>query len=799
VKGARASSGLRIRALGVGFGAALVVVLAHLWVLMVRDQEVWARRSYENRWAFRSVPSLRGRVLDARGQVLAQDEPTTRVSLHYLRFRLRHCVGAAVHGATVCKRLEPGYEQVRYGYQSGDYGPRQAARDLLSMPVQAIEPGVLPKKVTSQLATYATTVLSQVGEVTRRQAYRAMREAAQSGARLGIGDVLDAPRAALLVRFDERLRELQELGRRLYEEQLAAADRRGVDAKQLKDLMQRLEELRDASFRRLQVTWKDDFGEEQTGSYLEELRTPIADEVSFDVAAVLRVDSARHAGVFVEPSVRRRVDVREGTALHALLGRVNWLDRTAAQTDRMQELLTGEVPRTWIERYMDERMPGEWAEELVPEGLVADEARLLMIEEARRRYRRELMTRERRGVTGAEAWFNDELMGQLGMRFVEHDGKRREQALWSHLRVESGVDVQLTLDARLQEIAEAAVQATWRGYRGGYEASGRPDKAEKVEAAIALIDANSGDVLAFAGAPIVTDNARHVPGVMWVGNGSIGSVAKPFVLVDYLESARLGREHLPLGDVEACQGYYDSPFVRMRLRCGSAHWQAGSDPRAALAKSCNCFFYQVGEGLGEAGVGRAYRRFGLVAPDGAGDPHGLCWQEELRGVSVARGSVDMKRPLPSRSIGYGLQVSPVYVARAYAGLATGVLPTLGIRLGEERDRVRLDVAEESLEVVRAGLRDVLTRGTGRGLVTLRDLGASGKTGTAELTSAGDNNAWFAGYLPGASAGGVRLAFCAVVYFVPDSEHGAEAAGGLLESVLRQVARDPELSWRYLPR
>jgi cell division protein FtsI/penicillin-binding protein 2 len=84
-------------------------------------------------------------------------------------------------------------------------------------------------------------------------------------------------------------------------------------------------------------------------------------------------------------------------------------------------------------------------------------------------------------------------------------------------------------------------------------------------------------------------------------------------------------------------------------------------------------------------------------------------------------------------------------------------------------------------------------------VTLRDLGASGKTGTAELTSAGDNNAWFAGYLPGASAGGVRLAFCAVVYFVPDSEHGAEAAGGLLEGVLRQVARDPKLSWRYLPR
>ena len=316
---------------------------------------------------------------------------------------------------------------------------------------------------------------------------------------------------------------------------------------------------------------------------------------------------------------------------------------------------------------------------------------------------------------------------------------------------------------------------------------------------MAVIDARTGDVLAFAGAPVSTQSARHVPGVMWLGNGSVGSVAKPFVLVDYLESARLGRQHLPLTEVEACQGYYDSPFVRMRLRCGSAHWQAGSDPRSALAKSCNCFFYQVGEGLTEAGVARAYKRFGLLAADDPGDPHALCWQDELQGISVARSSVDMRRPLPSRSIGYGLQVSPVYVARAYAGLATGTLPTLGLRAGEARDKVRLDVAAESLELVRAGLRDVLTRGTGRGLTTLRDLGASGKTGTAELTSAGDNNAWFAGYLPGASADGVQLAFCAVVYFVPDSEHGAEAAGGLLETVLRGVARDPELAWRYLPR
>ena len=216
---ARSSSSARIGVLAVVFAAALVAVLVHLFWLMVQEQDVWTRRSYENRWAFRSVPSLRGRVLDRTGVEVASDEATTRVFVHYLRFRLRHCVGAAVHGASVCQAIDDPQGDWRYDYGDGLRGARQAARDLFSMPVEAIEPGVLPKDVTAQLATYATTVLSQVGGLSRRQAYRAMREAAQSGQRLGIGDVLPIPRAALLERYDARLRDLHDLSGRLLVEQ----------------------------------------------------------------------------------------------------------------------------------------------------------------------------------------------------------------------------------------------------------------------------------------------------------------------------------------------------------------------------------------------------------------------------------------------------------------------------------------------------------------------------------------------------------------------------------------------------
>lgn len=809
MRAARSTSSTRIRVLAAVFGAALLAVLGHLSLLMVRDQSVWARRSYENRWAFRSVPSLRGRLLDRKGAEIARDEATTRVSVHYLRFRLRHCVGAAVHGASVCQAIDDPDGAWRYAYREGARGARQAARDLFSMPVRAIEPGVLPKDVTAQLATYATTVLSQVGEVSRRQAYRAMREAGQSGEVLGIGDVLSTPRAVLLERYDERLLELRELSSRLHiEQQRLAADRsgsrvgaapsvEGVPARAT--LLDKLDELRVASFEKEQVTWTNDDGELQKGSLIEEIRVPVADEVSFDIAAVLRVDAGRHAGIGVEPSVRR-VRVLEGVpAFDALLGRVNWLDRTIAAYGRLRAKLTGIVPRTWVDRYLDEQMPDGWVEELVPEGLVDDEARLLMIDEARRRYERELMVRERRGVTGFEAWFNAELMGQLGMRFVEHDGSRREHALWSHLDVESGRDVQVTIDSELQVIAERLVHDAWSTYDryyAGLEDPARRAARDNVEAAIVVIDAQTGDVLACAGAPITTANARHVPGVMWLGNGSIGSVAKPFVLVEQLESGRLGRPHLSADAVEECSGTFR--YRGMTLRCGTAHWGGGKSPRDALAKSCNCYFYQVGVGLGEDAVRRAYERFGLLEPE-VSPNYDLCWQDRLQGISAALGTLDTQRPLPSRSIGYGVQASPLYVARAYAGLATGVLPTLGLRVGESRDRVTLPASEATLDVVRAGLDDVVQRGTARDLLWLAELGVRGKTGTAERTKYGDNNAWFAGYLPGESAAGHQLAFCSVIYFVPNQSHGGDTAGALAQDFFRAVSFDPELRWRYLPR
>ena len=133
-----------------------------------------------------------------------------------------------------------------------------------------------------------------------------------------------------------------------------------------------------------------------------------------------------------------------------------------------------------------------------------------------------------------------------------------------------------------------------------------------------------------------------------------------------------------------------------------------------MAESCNSFFYQAGLGIGSVGVTRALQRFGLSEPN-PGEEFYQCWQPRVRGLPIAVPRIDTNIRLAQRSIGYGVQVAPLYVARAYAAIATGVLSEVGFRLGDRRRQVVFGDLAESLDVVRRGMADCVTRGTARKL------------------------------------------------------------------------------------
>jgi cell division protein FtsI/penicillin-binding protein 2 len=768
----------RIGLLAVVFGAALLVVTTHLWLLMVGDHAVWAARSHENRWAFRSVPSMRGALRDRTGRLLAYDEPGIELSLYYLRFRLRHPVGAAVHGATLWAAEQEHGIGTTYSYSEGVLGPRAAARDLLALPVEFVRPGRLPKHLAASLAFSAVTVLSACSGQPRKRVYAALRQAAQRQGSMPLGDVLGEPsRDALLAAYDALVDSLQGLDAELQREQRTLPEGGGERAVPV--LSEQLERLRRASLAGERTVRTRPDGQREPGDLLETIARPFADRVSFELAARLRTGGLHHPGLEVSPSVHRVRCEPVGTALRALLGNVSDLDR--AQPDE-----------AWLSRYVARELPPDWLDDMVPAAAVGDAERERFQDEARRSYERELLLAERRGVSGVESAFDGDLMGRLGMRLVEHDARRREHVLWSHLQVEAGADVTLSFDLPLQRLAEDVVR---RQHAAMAALHPEPRDRALVEAALAVIDARSGDVLAFAGAPVPGASPMHVPGVFWHGNGSLGSVVKPFVLVEQLQAEAAGRAHRPTGELQPCTGSYR--VGHRSVRCSHAHGDDGTDPVQALGESCNAFFFQSVEGLGAEGLARGLRRFGLLPPAGPEDPFAACWQGSVRGLWVAAPRMYTREALLMRAIGYGVEASPLSVARAYAALATGRLPTLGLLPGERRATVPLGDVEAELEVVRSGLRACIETGTARGLTALADFQVHGKTGTAEIGKQDQNNAWFAGYLPFTGRDGVQLCFCGVVYWVRDKVHGGDAAGQLVADLLTRMQDDAELHGRYL--
>lgn len=790
----------RIAVLGGCLFAGLVIVLGHLYGHMVVDHEVWARRSHQNRWTFRSVPDLRGTLRDRSGAPLAWDEPTMELAVHYERFRVWHAVGAAVHGATAWARLQPGGEGTDYGYLDGRLGPDAAARDLLAMPVAALRPGAYDKAVTTDLGTLATTVLAAATGLPRKQVFQALRQAALFDRAARIGDVMPGFTYDELVANHARL--LEQL--RGFDADLVAEQRRrDPDHAAASLLFPELEKLREASLLHTRVEWPGEAarkapadgeapeqGEARPAEegeappadqreLVEAVAAPFVEHVPFELAARLRVGAADHPGFVVSPSVQRVTALAEGTPMRALLGLVVDVSRL-------------EHPAEWLAAYPRRELSESWSSDLVPaEAAPTAEDRERMEKAAEATLQQALLQNARCGVSGLERGFDGELTGRLGLRLVERDARRREQQLGGSLRAQAGEDVALTFDLDLQRVVERQVAAARHKNLAG---RGHDALADRLcGAALAVVDAASGDVLAFAGDPVRGSGPRAMLGASWPGNGSLGSVVKPFVLLEQMHAAAVGAPHTPLEQFAPCNKRY-----RTGLSCDEVHGREGTDPVKALAKSCNCFFYQCAEGLGEAGVERAMRRFGLLEPTGPDDPFAACWQGAPDGLWIHAPVWTRNDVVARRGIGYEIHASPLTVARAYAALATGRLPTLGVRAGERRPFVPLRDVEGDLDLVREGLRDCVTSGTGRRIAALGEFGVLGKTGTAQVgEKGGQNNAWFAGFLPEAGPGGVHLCFCGVVYWVADGVHGGDAAGALVGDFLTAVRADGVLASRYL--
>ena len=343
------------------------------------------------------------------------------------------------------------------------------------------------------------------------------------------------------------------------------------------------------------------------------------------------------------------------------------------------------------------------------------------------------------GKSGLESGYNELLMGNDGTRQVVVDSVGREIDVLGELPPREGRQLQLTLDYDLQEAAEDAFALA--GFDG----------------AAVVLDPRSGELLALVSLPAYDPNAfamgidtenwsalnqdsrRPLNNRALQGRYSPGSIFKIAMAVAALEEGIVTPEFRV-----SCGG--GATFYGRFYQCHATHGSV--DMREALEKSCNTYFYTLGQKMEIDQIHRWATALGLGEMSGIDLPHevqGLvpstAWKREQRGEPWYPGETI------SVAIGQGpVSVTPISLAVMMATLTNGgtrITPHLlkAVNEGDGWMPVRRPVPRAEVELdpltlgaVTDGLWYVVNRaGTGgRGRVEGRDV--IGKTGTAQVIS-----------------------------------------------------------------
>jgi penicillin-binding protein 2 len=214
--------------------------------------------------------------------------------------------------------------------------------------------------------------------------------------------------------------------------------------------------------------------------------------------------------------------------------------------------------------------------------------------------------------------------------------------------------------------------------------------------------------------------------------------------------------------------------------------------REALARSCDVYFYTLGQRLGIERIARYARQFGLGRPTGIeieGEKPGLvpdpAWSLARRQHPWYAGETI------SVAIGQGpILVTPLQLASMAAVIANGgqpIVPHL-VRGEATQPPPHMTIGARELELVRQAMWAVVNDGGTGGGVRIPGLEIAGKTGTVQVSAQGAeegaenlpyelrNHAWFASFAP---VGAPRLV---VVVFVEHGGHGSSAAGPIAKAL-----------------
>ena len=421
------------------------------------------------------------------------------------------------------------------------------------------------------------------------------------------------------------------------------------------------------------------------------------------------------------------------------------------------------------------------------------------------------------GQYGIEKVYDNLLRGSLGRKNIEVDATGRERRELNTIEPVSGDNIILSVDLRLQKLAESAL-----GERRG---------------AVVVMETGTGEILALVSKPAFDPNllSKRLSHKVWqqivndpefpmnnrVTQGTYppGSVFKIVMSAGGLEEGLIDDQARI-----SCSG--GMRFGNRVFRDWKSEGHGSVDFNKAIVESCDVYFYQLGNHMGVDTIEKYASIFGL------GNVTGIDLPSEKKGLVPStqwKLAARKERWYPgetlSVAIGQGyMSVTPLQqavmintVANAgvvvrprilkgimpenHAGTEFNSVPNAGSSATANRvyqfppvEIRKTGISEHTLELIKKALKGVVYNSGGTGGAARSSLvEIAGKTGTAQVVGRRfqanpgrfNDHAWFAAFAP------VDKPEITVAVLVEHGGHGGSAAAPVAKMIIEEYVKNAE--------
>ena len=379
------------------------------------------------------------------------------------------------------------------------------------------------------------------------------------------------------------------------------------------------------------------------------------------------------------------------------------------------------------------------------------------------------------GQEGLELAFDDWLAGKPGIKRVIRDRRGQEVENVELVReAQPGRDLTVSIDRRIQYLAYRELKAALAEHRA-------------TSGSMVILDVPTGEILAMVNQPSFNPNARGNVDPSYRRNRAVtdvvepGSTMKSFTIAAALENGKW-KPHTPVDTNPGTYSLYGHTI-------SDIHNKGLIDVTGVITYSSNVGAAKIAATLPRDHMYDVFHRFGFGELTGCGFPGE---SPGLLPISKAWGPVEQA----TISYGYGLNVTPLQLAQAYAAIADGGRlrsPTF-VKGARNPERAAIDPAIAAS--VKTMLETVIVPPGGGVRAAVRNYTVAGKTGTSRIAVGGGYQkkyiSLFAGMVP---ASNPRLVGVVVIHDPQGVFYGALVSapvfGKVMDGALRLLDVPPD--------